>query len=117
MRRRIAVLAGLVALAPVVTPVVAPMLNPVLPAQAIEVCKKNHLGQVVCRGQPTHGLDPLTPFPPRSKIIPPAPTPQARIPGARTNTFGDTYPKADETTTGRPRPRICRSDGLGNLRC
>lgn len=92
-------------------------LSPALPANAIEVCGENHLGQVVCRGTPTHGLDPITPFPPRSKIIPPAPTPQARIPGRRTNTFGDTYPKADETTTGRPRPRVCRSDSFGNLRC
>ncbi|TPE48803.1 hypothetical protein [Amaricoccus solimangrovi] len=102
MRAPLAALALLIALAPA------------LPAGAIEICSENALGQVVCRGQPTHGLDPIDPFPPRTRTAPP---PQARIPEARTNSFGDTYPTAKETTTGRPRPRVCEPDSFGNLRC
>lgn len=84
------------------------------PSAAIEVCRENHLGQVVCRGTPTHGLDPLDPFPPR---MPRAAAPRARIPAARTNSFGDTLPAPPETTAGRPRPRVCQKTSFGDLRC
>jgi hypothetical protein len=84
------------------------------PAAAIEVCRQNALGQVACQGTPTHGLDSLDPFPPRT----PTPrAPQPVIPSARTNGFGDTFPAPGETTLGRPRPRICAPDSFGNLRC
>jgi hypothetical protein len=88
--------------------------TPLAPAAAIEVCRENALGQIACQGQPTHGLDPIDPFPRRT---PRPPTPQAVIPQARTNSFGDTFPTPGETTTGRPRPRICQPDSFGNLRC
>ena len=84
------------------------------PAAAIEVCRENALGQIACQGRPTHGLDPLDPFPRR---IPAPPTPRATIPSARTNAFGDTLPTPGQTTTGRPRPRVCATDSFGDLRC
>lgn len=84
------------------------------PAAAIEVCRENALGQIACQGTPTHGLDPLDPFPRR---VPAPPLTQPAIPSARTNAFGDTLPTPGQTTTGRPRPRICATDSFGNLRC
>ena len=98
----------LVLLAALILGAVAP------PAAAIEVCRENNLGQVVCRGTPTHGLDPLDPFPRRS-ARPRAPG--VVIPQARTNAFGDTLPGPAETTAGRPRPRICQKTSFGDLRC
>ena len=92
----------------------AALALPAPPAGAIEVCRENHLGQVVCRGTPTHGLDPLDPFPRRT---PRPPAPQVVIPEARTNAFGDTLPGPAETTVGRPRPRICQKNSFGDLRC
>lgn len=88
------------------------------PGAAIEVCRPNALGQVACQGQPTHGLDPLVVFPPRqpdlSPVQPGIATPDI-VSGVRTNTFGDTILRSGETPP--PRPRICRTDTLGNLHC
>ncbi len=84
------------------------------PAAAIEVCRENNLGQVVCRGTPTHGLDPLDPYPPRSAR---SKAPTTAIPEARTNAFGDTLPTPAEGTADRPRPRVCQKNSFGDLRC
>ncbi|PZQ48987.1 MAG: hypothetical protein DI556_12630 [Rhodovulum sulfidophilum] len=86
---------------------------PVGPGGAIEVCRENNLGQIACQGTPTHGLDPIDPFPRAGRRT----APPATVPEARTNAFGDTLPAPAETTAGRPRPRICQPDSFGNLRC
>lgn len=88
------------------------------PGAAIEICRPNALGQVACQGKPTHGLDPLVVFPPRrpdlSRVEPGVATPSF-VSGVRTNGFGDTILHTGETPP--PRPRICRTDTLGNLHC
>ncbi len=91
-------------------------------AGAIEVCRPNTLGQITCAGRPTHGLDPIEPFTPRKSGVarvqtPPGATPAAPgfAPAQRTNAFGDTLPQPGEVPP--PKPRTCRADTLGNLRC
>ena len=92
-------------------------------AGAIEVCRPNTLGQIVCSGRPTHGLDPIEPFTPRkSGVSRVQPRPEAKstapgfAPARRTNAFGDTLPAPGEAPPP-PRPRICHADELGNMRC
>lgn len=93
------------------------------PAQALEVCRENALGQVACTGTPTHGLDPITPFatPEKSGLsrvqrqprdLDPAPK---FLPSTRTNSFGDTV--IGPADSRPPRPRTCVPDAFGNLRC
>ncbi|MFO1105410.1 MAG: hypothetical protein U1E34_04880 [Amaricoccus sp.] len=86
------------------------------PGAAIEVCRPNALGMIACSGQPTHGLDPLVVFPPRrqnlSRVAPANPS---FVSGTRTNQFGDTFLREGEIPP--PRPRLCRTDTLGNIHC
>ncbi len=91
-------------------------------ARAMEVCRTNALGQVACSGRPTHGLDPIEPFRPeksgvsRVQVAPGAGNADPGfVPARRTNAFGDTLPRPGEVPP--PKPRICRADALGNLRC
>ncbi|WP_299131820.1 hypothetical protein [uncultured Amaricoccus sp.] len=89
---------------------------------AIEVCRTNALGQVACSGRSTHGFDPIEPFRPRKSGVARVQTPAGAenadkgfVPAQRTNAFGDTPPRPGEVPP--PRPRICRADAFGNLRC
>lgn len=93
------------------------------PAAAIEVCRPNALGAIACSGKPTHGMDPLTPFPGQRATglsrVQPAPGPggvaPVIVPNSRTNALGDTLLR--EGDRHPPLPRPCATDGLGNLRC
>lgn len=97
-------------------PIVAALMLSASPGTAIEVCRPNALGMITCSGQPTHGLDPLVVFPPRrpdlSRVGPANPS---FVSGARTNQFGDTILREGEIPP--PRPRLCRTDTLGNIHC
>ena len=93
-----------------------------LPAAAIEVCRPNALGQIVCFGKPTRGLpvpDPFTPSASGLSRVQEAPgagdAGPSFIPSIRTNEFGDTL--LNEGESRPPKPRICQTDTFGDLRC